>query len=102
MTDIAVTPELLAAVQAQLATAQKPLTSAWGQPTLTQTPQGMAVPIKVQTPKGSLRLYLQFGPEAAASPDSIMGLIQALDAQGYPLDTWQKSSDWGTSGGWKR
>lgn len=103
-----ITPDLLAVLQAQLAATQKPIAAGWGQPTQATPIQGVAVPIKVQTPKGSLRLYLQLGPEVAANPESIMAAIQALDAQGYPLDTWQPqgSGGWGSGnsggGGWNR
>lgn len=108
MTDTTQTQDLLAALQAQLAAqlaaTQKQATSGWNTPTATTTPIGVAIPIKVSTPKGEIRLYLQMGPEHAASPEAIIQTLQALDAQGYPLDVWQPKSDgWGSGGsGWNR
>jgi autotransporter translocation and assembly factor TamB len=92
--------DLLAQLQAQLAAVQKPI--GWNTPAVTTPVQGIAVPIKVTTPKGDIRLYLQLPAECAAGPEVIMQTLQSLDSQGYPLDVWQSKSSWGNKGGWRR
>lgn len=109
MTDTADLTTQLAALQAQLAAIAPPSAAhaaPWGQ-TATAAPQiqGVAVPIKVQTPAGSLRIYLSLGPAAMASPAALQQAIDGLAALGLPLDTWGGSSggsSWGGSGsrGW--
>lgn len=100
------TAALLAALQGQLKAAQP---GGWAQPqAAAPSIVGLEVPIKVQTPVGEIRLglQLQLTPETA-TPDAIMGLLQSLQAQGYPLDIWQpKQTGWsggnGGGGGWNR
>lgn len=61
---------------------------------------GAAIPIKLQTPAGSLRVYLSLPAECAATPQALMAAIESLAALGLPLDTWQPKSDgngWGNS-----
>lgn len=99
--------DLMTQLAAQLAAIQKPASSGWSTPTTTAPAiQGVAVPIKVQTARGEIRLYLQLPAECASSPDAIMSTLQALDSQGYPLDTWtSRSTGWGDGGGssgWNR
>ncbi len=106
MTDT-VSPDLMSQLAAQLAAIQqKPAATGWNVPAMAApTIQGIAIPIKVQTAKGEIRLYLQLPAECAASPETIMQTLQALDAQGLPLDMWQpRSSGWGDGGGsgWNR
>lgn len=103
-------PDLMQQLAAQLAAIQQQKPAAatgWSTPTTTAPAiQGVAVPIKVSTARGEIRLYLQLPAECTASPETIISTLQALDAQGMPLDFWQpKSSGWGDSssgGGWNR
>lgn len=100
------TAALLAALQGQLKAAQP---SGWATPqTAAPAIVGLEVPIKVQTPNGEIRLglQLQLTPESA-TPEGIMGVLQWLQSQGFPLDIWQpkQSSGWGggnNGGGWNR
>lgn len=102
------TAALLAALQGQLKAAQ-PAASSWAQPqAATPAIVGLEVPIKVQTPAGEIRLglQLQLTPETA-TPEGIMGALQWLQSQGFPLDIWQpkQSGGWGggnNGGGWNR
>ena len=67
---------------------------------------GVSVPIKVETPQGSLRCYLALPPEVAASPEAFLGAIRQLIDMGIPLDMYQPKQDggWqnrnGNGGGW--
>jgi hypothetical protein len=73
----------------------------WGQPAAMAVPQflGVAVPIKVSTPQGSIRLYLSLPPEALESPQRLMQVLEQLYARGFPLDIWQQRPRWGGQGG---
>lgn len=62
-------------------------------------PQGLDVPIKIPAGNGTVRLYLRFGPEAAASPQSIMAVLNALAAAGMPIDVYVPKNSWGGRGG---
>ncbi|TCT21183.1 hypothetical protein [Thiobaca trueperi] len=115
MTDQANLAAQLADLQAQMAAlrpaAPAPSASAWANamPALSAAPtiNGVAVPVKIQTPAGSIRVYLSLPAECAASPDALMSALEALAAAGLPLDTWsgarESGSAWGNSrsnGGW--
>ncbi len=93
----------LAALQAQMAALRPaaPAASLWGVPAVMAAPviNGAAVPIKLQTPAGSLRVYLSLPAECAATPQALMSAIEALAALGLPLDTWQPKSESGSSWG---
>jgi len=104
---------MLAALQAQLAALQRQAPAAaspWQQPPAAPTAiVGVSVPIKVQTPAGSVRCYLALPPEAAATPAALMAALESLAAAGVPIDAWQPSGDkggsWGnrsSQGGWNR
>ena len=95
------TSDLLTQLKEQLAAVHK-TTSGWNTPAVATPVQGIAVPIKVSTPKGEIRLYLQLPAECASGPDVIMQTLQSLDQQGYPLDVWQSKTSWGNKGGWRR
>lgn len=102
------TTALLAALQGQLKSAQP--ASGWTQPQAAPpTIVGLEVPIKVQTPVGEIRLGLQVQiTQETATPDGIMGVLQSLQAQGFPLDIWQPKQSGGgwnsgnSGGGWNR
>jgi hypothetical protein len=55
---------------------------------------GVSIPLSLDTPKGKLRVYLSFPGTAAASPETLLNLIQQLDAMGMPLDFWSSGSGW--------
>jgi hypothetical protein len=80
--------------------------SGWAKPQVTTAPTGLAVPLSIETPNGKIRVYLDYPAEAAASPQSIMSLLESLAAQGFPLDIWRGGAGaWGkgnSGGGWRR
>lgn len=91
----------LAQLQALLAQAQQPTTTGW-------TPQqpaalpitGISIPVKVETPIGSVRVDLHLPAECGQSPQALLGAIQALVNAGYPVDAWQprqEQGSWGNS-----
>lgn len=99
----------LQAQQAQLASMhpqpQTPAASPWASAPISATPSitGVAVPVKIQTPAGSIRVYFSLPAECAASPEALMSALEALSAAGLPLDTWSgresgSGSSWGGSG----
>ncbi|WP_200331007.1 hypothetical protein [Thiocystis violacea] len=115
----------LAALQQQMAALQQapttatPAASPWASaPTAAPQINGVAVPVKMQTPAGSIRLYFSLPAECAATPEALMAALEAMAAAGLPLDTWSPrdsggGSSWGGSrrdsygnnsnrGGWKR
>ncbi len=49
---------------------------------------GVSVPIKVQTPIGSVRVYLSLPAEAAASLQALEAAIGQLAQAGLPVDAW--------------
>lgn len=51
--------------------------------------QKVNVPIKLQTPLGSIRIYLEFGPEWGESAEKLQELLGYLNNTGVPLDIWQ-------------
>jgi hypothetical protein len=58
------------------------------------------VPIKVQTPAGSIRVYISLPAECGATPDALMTALEALAAAGLPLDTWSARESSGSGGSW--
>lgn len=104
MTDQTELTAQLALLQAQMAALRPaaPAVSPWGVPAVMAAPviNGAAVPIKLQTPAGSLRVYLSLPAECAATPAALMAAIEALAALGLPLDTWQPKSDSGNGSSW--
>lgn len=103
-------PEMLAALQALLAQAQQPVataTSGWAQQAAQPTAlpiTGVSIPVKIETPIGSVRVDLHLPAECGQSPQALLGAIQALANAGYPVDAWQprnqdNGSGWGSGGG---
>lgn len=95
----------LAALQAQLAAlqlAKQPQGSGWasmGQQQQGPVPIiGVSVPVKIQTPDGSCRIYLHLPAECAATPSALLAALESLAQSGVPLDIWQQSESRG--GGW--
>lgn len=97
-------PEMLAALQSLLAQAQQQpaaATGGWAQPQPAALPiTGISIPVKIETPLGSVRVDLHLPAECGQSPAAIMAAIQGLANAGYPVDAWQrKESGWGGGGG---
>lgn len=96
-------PEMLAALQALLAQAQQQpaASSGWQQPQPPQLPiTGISIPVKIETPIGSVRVDLHLPAECGQSPQALQATIQALSQAGYPVDAWQrKESGWGGGSG---
>ena len=101
---------MLAALQGLLAQAQQqPATVAtaggWTQQQSVALPiTGISIPVKVETPIGSVRVDLHLPAECGQNPQALLGAIQALANAGYPVDAWQPrnqdgGSGWGNGGG---
>jgi len=77
----------------------------WNQPAANANPASaitaVSIPIKVDTPMGSVRAYLELPGEVGQNPQTLMNAIQGLVSAGYPVDAWQpkSSGDWRNSGG---
>lgn len=109
MADQPQNPDMQAALLALLSQAQQqPAGAGWQQPQMQLSAMpavnGVAVPLKLQTPIGDVRVYLQLGPEAAANPQALQSAIQALANAGLPVDAWQPrdsggGNGWGGNGG---
>lgn len=103
MTDQAQNSDMQAALLALLSQAQQqPAGAGWQQPQMQLSAMpavnGVAVPLKLQTPIGDVRVYLQLGPEAAANPQALQSAIQALANAGLPVDAWQPRNQDGGNG----
>lgn len=61
---------------------------------------GVSVPIKVQTPRGSVRAYISLPPEVLSSPEGFLDAIARLVDMGIPVDIYENRSG-GEGGGWK-
>ncbi len=74
----------------------------WGAPA---TPAGLpfigvSIPIKLETPMGSVKIHLSLPPEVASSMSSLMEAVNRLAAMGLPIDAYQpKQNNWGGGGG---
>lgn len=61
---------------------------------------GVLVPVKIQTPSGPMRSYLQLPAELATNPQAFMTALQTLMGMGYQLDIWQpRQQQWGGNRG---
>lgn len=103
MSDQNQNPDMQAALLALLSQAQQQPAAAggWQSPQPAQLPiTGISIPVKVETPIGSVRVDLHLPAECGANPQAILNAIQALANAGYPVDAWQrKESGWGGGGG---
>jgi hypothetical protein len=61
---------------------------------------GVSVPIKLQTPHGSVRAYLSLPAECGATPNALLAAIDSLVAVGMPVDSWQPSQSQGNGNSW--
>lgn len=99
-------PEMLAALKSLLAQAQQQPVNAtaaggWAQPqpAAALPITGISIPVKVETPIGSVRVDLHLPAECGQSPQALLGAIQALANAGYPVDAWKpKEQGWGGGG----
>lgn len=56
---------------------------------------GVSVPIKVQTPRGSVRAYVALPAEVLESPDAFQNAILRLIEMGIPVDIYEpKQNNW--------
>jgi len=101
-------PDMLQALQALLAQQQQPAQAGgWVQPQPAALPiTGISVPVKIETPIGSVRVDLHLPAECGQSPQALLGAIQLLANAGYPVDAWQPRDNsnsngggWGNNGG---
>lgn len=116
------TSAMLAALQAQMAAlaaqaapgAMAAPAQAWGVPAPAPQVQivGVSIPIKYQTPMGSVKVLLTLPADCASSPAALDVAMQNIMALGFELDAWKpkdQGGGWGgynrggnTSGGWRR
>lgn len=70
---------------------------------------GLSVPLRIETPEGTVRVYISLPGEAANGPAAILGSLRRLIDLGLPVDvyaggarSWRESSGngWGADGGW--
>ena len=90
------------AVQKALQQAQASKTTNWAGSLSLELPdiQGIHIPIKMQTPQGSLRIYLEFDKSWGETAEKLQELIDLLERLGFPLYVWSKSdssSSWGNN-----
>ncbi|MCU0806575.1 MAG: hypothetical protein MUC53_01080 [Candidatus Contendobacter sp.] len=84
---------LLAQVQ------QAPAAGGWAQPQPTALPiTGISIPVKIDTPLGSVRVDLHLPAEFGQSAQALLGAVQLLSNAGLPVDAWQPRDSGG--GGW--
>jgi hypothetical protein len=57
---------------------------------------GLSVPLKVETPMGSVRVYVSLPGEAADGPEALLNTIRRLVDLGLPVDVYR-----GGEGGWR-
>lgn len=60
---------------------------------------GISIPVKIDTPLGSVRVDLHLPAECGANPQALLGAIQALANAGYPVDAWKPKEQGGWSAG---
>lgn len=76
----------------------------WGKKKATSSSQNsiksVSIPISLETSHGKLRVYLGFDGTVADTPETLMSLIESLDAKGLPLDFWAAKKDWKKKSGW--
>lgn len=91
---------MLAALQAMLSGAQVGGGGFAMQPQAPALPiTGISVPVKIDTPIGSVRVDIHLPAECGQSGQAIQNAIQALANAGLPVDAWQPRNDGGGYGG---
>lgn len=82
---------LLAQVQQQA-----PSAGGWAQPQPTALPiTGISIPVKIDTPLGSVRVDLHLPAECGQSAQALLGAVQLLSNAGLPVDAWQPRDNGG-------
>lgn len=89
-------------LQAQAQQPAAPATNGWAQPAPPAAAAGLpitgiSIPVKVDTPLGSVRVDLHLPAECGQSPQALLGAIQLLVQAGYPVDAWKPRD---SGGGW--
>ena len=108
----ALTAMMQQAQAAQPAQSAQPMQSVtgfggWGKPPVPQVqaaqPNGILIPIGLETSIGNVTVHLEFGPEFAV-PEKLLALLETLIINGVPIKGWQKQGQgWGGKrGGWGR
>jgi len=82
------------ALQKQSSTA-----SLWNKPLAQAEPEGVSVPVAIQTATGRVRLYLNF--KGVTTPEQITNLLNELVDKGVPIDAWKQDA-WGGGSKWRR
>lgn len=59
---------------------------------------GVSVPIKVETPGGSVKCFIALPPEVMANPENLVNAIKRLIEMGIPVDVYAGRQD----NGWQR
>ncbi|MDG4594202.1 MAG: hypothetical protein P9F75_00660 [Candidatus Contendobacter sp.] len=60
--------------------------------------RGISVPVKIKVGNGSLRTYVELGPEAVTSQAAFMAALEQVERTVGPLDIWESSRDSGLGG----
>ena len=60
---------------------------------------GISIPVKIDTPIGSVRVDIHLSSEHGQSGQAIQNAIQMLAQAGLPVDAWQPRNDGGGYGG---
>jgi hypothetical protein len=90
-----VAPQPAAGMVAAPAPMMMPAGQMPGQP----QPIGVMLGIKIPNPNGGdVPAYVQFGPEYAQNPQSLMALVQQVTMMGWPITVYQPKG-WGSGGG---
>lgn len=85
---------LLAQVQ------QAPAAGGWApQPPASLPITGISIPVKIDTPLGSVRVDLHLPAECGQSAQALLGAVQLLSNAGLPVDAWQPRDSGGSNGG---
>lgn len=91
----AFSPEMMAAMMAQM----NPMMGMQAAPmAMANNITGVSIPVKVETPKGVVKVQVLFGKDAATR-DGVRAAMQMIEAMGLQLDAWQKDKK-GNGGGW--
>ena len=66
---------------------------------------GISVPVKIDTPMGSVRVDIHLPAECGQSGQALQQAVQMLANAGLPVDAWQPRNDgggYGNGGGYNR
>lgn len=60
--------------------------------------RGISVPVKIKVGNGSLRTYVDLGPEAVTSQAAFAAALEQVERTVGPLDIWESREDSGLGG----